>query len=134
MAFRRNGFRRNVLHPHKTCASVTQASSEFSCVANWSRRFQTCLKILCEFFRQNISQDCCATVVRRSCECREPVAAKFWRINNAKFWRHSYECRASVVRDGRATGLRKHAIPSRLSGEKIKLNDIRTNVARLSYE
>ena len=76
-------------------------------------------------FRQNISQDCRATVVRRSCECHEPVAAKFWRIYNAKFlrhsddsfekpcehlatiWRenktkrHSYECRATFSRMSR---------------------------------
>ena len=32
------------------------------------------------------------------CECREPVAAKFWRIYNAKCTRHLYECRASVER------------------------------------
>ena len=36
-------------------------------------------------------------MLRRSCECRKPVTAKFWRIYNAKFLRHSYECRASVV-------------------------------------
>ena len=35
---------------------------------------------------------------RRSCECGKPVTAKFWQIYNAKFSRHSYECRrASVV-------------------------------------
>ena len=43
----------------------------------------------------------------------------------------------NVVRvsyDGRATVLRKHANTSRLSGEKIKLSDIRTNVMRHSRE
>ena len=73
-----------------------------------------------------LPRDYRATVVRRSCECREPVAAKFWRIYNAKVSRHSY--------DGRATVLRKHANTSRLSGEKIKLSDIRTNVVRHSHE
>ena len=36
--------------------------------------------------------------------------------------------------ESRATVLRQHTKNSRLSGEKIKLSDIRTNVARLSYE
>ena len=44
-----------------------------------------------------LSRDCRATVVRRSCECRESATAKVWRICNAKFSRHSHECRASVV-------------------------------------
>ena len=67
---------------------------------------------------------------KNSCECREPVAAKFWRIYNAKFSRHSYECRASVARRSRDS----LAKTSRLSGEKIKLSDIRTNVERHSHE
>ena len=44
---------------------------------------------------------------------------------------------ATLVRmscDGRVTDLRKHANTSRLSGEKIKLSDIRTNVVRNSHE
>ena len=77
-----------------------------------------------------LSRDCRATVARRSCECRELVAAKFWRIYNAKFSRHSYECRASVARRSRDS----LAKTPRLSGEKIKLSDIRTNVARHSHE
>ena len=54
------------------------------------------------FFRQNISQNCRATVVRRSCECREPVVAKFWRIYKRNF----RDTRMNVVRvshDGRVT-------------------------------
>ena len=81
-------------HSHDIRASVVR----ISCVANWSRSFSTCWKILCEFFLQNILQDCRATVARRSCECRELVAAKFWRIYNAKFLGHSYECRTTVAR------------------------------------
>ena len=77
-----------------------------------------------------LSRDCRATVVRRSCECRELVAAKFWRIYNAKFSRHSYECRASVARRSRDS----LAKTSRLSGEKMKLSDIRTNGVRHSHE
>ena len=93
-------------------------------------KFFNMLKNFMRFFLQNISQGCRATVVRRSCECRELVAAKFWRIYNAKVSRHSYECRASVARRSRDS----LAKTSRLSGEKIKLSDIRTNVARHSHE
>ena len=80
-----------------------------------------------------------------ACEFLATVLRIFWQT----FARHSCECRASVVRifmrtgreglvhvscDGRATVLRKHANTSRLSGEKIKLSDIRTNVVRHSHE
>ena len=65
-------------------------------------------------------------VARRSCECRELAAAKFWRIYNAKF----RECCASVA----LWSCDSLAKTSRLSGEKIKLRDIHTNVAQLSYE
>ena len=41
----------------------------------------------------------------------------------------SYECRANVARRSRDS----LAKTSRLSGEKIKLSDIRANVARLSH-
>ena len=75
-------------------------------------------------------QDCRAMVARRSCECHELVAANFLRIYNAKFSRHSYECRVSVARWSRDSP----AKTSRLSGQKIKLSDIRMNVARHSHE
>ena len=65
-----------------------------------------------------LSRDCRATVVRRSCECRELVAAKFWRIYNEKFSRRSRDSLAKT---------------SRLSGEKMKLSDIRTNGVRHSH-
>ena len=81
-------------------------------------KFFNMLKIFLRIFSQNffarLSRDCLATVARRSCECREFVAAKFWRIYNAKFSRHSYECRASVARRSRDS----LAKTSRLSGEK----------------
>ena len=75
---------------------------------------------------------CCKSVVRQSCNVRASVAnlssvtTKFSRIYNVKISLHSYECCATV--------LRKHANNSRLSGEKIKLSDIRENVSRLSYK
>ena len=51
--------------------------------------------------------------------------------------RNFRDTRSNVVRvshDGRETVLRKHAKTSRLSGEKIKLSDIRTNVVRHLHE
>ena len=61
------------------------------------------------------SRDRRTTVARVSRECRELVAAKFWQIYNAKFSRHSYECRAIVARRSRDS----LAKTSRLSSEKI---------------
>ena len=51
-----------------------------------------------------LSRDCRVTFARRSCECREHVAAKFWRIQNAKISRFSYDCRTNPY-DSRATVL-----------------------------
>ena len=47
------------------------------------------------------SRDCLATVIRRSCECSEYAATKFWRIYNVKISRHSYNCRMNVARQSR---------------------------------
>ena len=52
------------------------------------------LKILCDFFFARIFRK---TVAQWLCECREPVAAIFWQIYNAKISRHWYKCLASVV-------------------------------------
>ena len=126
---------------HNIRASVVRIILCRELVANWSRTgrevFQHIEKFYANFFskifRKDVarqSSDSRATVARRLCECHELVAAKFWQIYSAKFLRHSYECRASVAR-------RSHdslAKTSQLSGKKIKLSDIRTNVARLSYE
>ena len=95
--------------------------------------FQHVEKFYANFFPKyfaRLSRDSCATVARRSCECRELVAAKFGRIYNAKFSRHLYKCRASVTRRSRNS----LAKTSQLSGEKIKLSDICTNVARHAHE
>ena len=99
-------------------------------VAKFFNMLKNFMRIFSPKYFARLSRDCRATVARRSCECRELVAAKFWRIYNAKFSQHSYECRASVARRSRDS-LEK---TSRLSGEKIKLSDIRTNVARHSHE
>ena len=107
---------------------VSRTSREL--VAKFFNMLKNFMRIFSPNYFARLSRDCPATVARRSCECRELVAAKFWRIYNAKFSRHSYECRASVARRSRDSLVKT----SRLSGEKIKLSDIRTNVARHSHE
>ena len=78
---------------------VSRTSREL--VAKVLNMFKNWMRIFFPKYFARLSRDCHATVARRSCECREPVAAKFWRIYNAKFSRHSYECRASVARRSR---------------------------------
>ena len=107
---------------------VSQTSREL--VAKFFNMLKKFMRIFSPKYFARLSRDSRATVARRSCECRELVVAKFWRIYNAKFLRHSYECRASVARRSRDS----LAKTSRLSGEKIKLSDIHTNVARHSHE
>ena len=107
---------------------VSRTSREL--VAKFLNMFKNFMGINSPKHFARLSRDCRATVVRRSCECRKLVAAKFWRIYNAKFSRHSYECRASVARRSRDS----LAKTSRLSGEKMKLSDIRTNGVRHSHE
>ena len=51
------------------CDCLTSVLRIFMChelVANWSRMFYTCFKILCKFFNQNISQECCESVANLS--------------------------------------------------------------------
>ena len=110
---------------------VSRTSREL--VAKVLNMFKNFMRIFSTKYFARLSRECRATVARRSCECREPVAAKFWRIDNAKFSRHSYECRASVARRSRDS-LETTCENLRLSGEKIKLSDIRTNVVRHSRE
>ena len=107
---------------------VSRTSREL--VAKFLNMFKNLMRIFSPKYFARLSRDCRATVARRSCECRELVTAKVWRIYNAKFSRHGYECRASVTRRSRDS----LAKTSRLSGEKIKLSDIRTNVVRHSHE
>ena len=84
-------------HSCECRASVVRIFLCRELVANWSRSFQHVQKFYAIFF----SKIFCKTVARRSCECLELVAAKFWRIYNAKFLRYSYDCRARVLRKPR---------------------------------
>ena len=70
-------------------------------VAKVLNMFKNFMRFFSPKYFARLSRDGRATVARRSCKCREHVAAKFWRIYNAKFSRHSYECRASVARQSR---------------------------------
>ena len=117
-------------HSCECRASVVRIFLCRELVATFFNMLKKFMRIFSPKYFARLSRDCRATVARRSCECRELVAAKFWRIYNAKFWRHSYECRASVARRSRDS----LAKTSRLSGEKIKLSDIRTIVARHSHK
>ena len=63
--------------------------------------FKTFMRMFSPKYDARLSRNSLATVVRRSCECREHVAAKFWRIYNAKISQHSYDCRTNVVRQSR---------------------------------
>ena len=99
---------------HDTSASV---AAIFMC-------YQLVTKILNMFknFMQIFSPKFWEPVARLSYEVRasvaNPVATKFWRICNATILQHWY--------DSRVTVLRKHANNSRLSGKKLKLNNICT--------
>ena len=103
-------------------------------VAKFFNMLKNFMRIFSPKYFARLSRDCLATVARRSCECRELVAAKFWRIYSAKFSRHLYECRASVARRSRDS----LAKTSRLSGEKIKLKrhsyECRATLARMSRD
>ena len=80
--------------------------------------FKNFMRIFSPKYFTRMSRDFRETVVPCLCECREPVAAKVWQIYNAKFLQMSYNSRTTV--------LRKPANTLQLSGEKIKLSDIRT--------
>ena len=78
---------------------VSRTSREL--VAKVLNMFKNFIRIFSPKYFARLSRDCRATVARLSCECCEPVAVKFWRINNAKCSRHSYEWRASFARRSR---------------------------------
>ena len=102
-------------------------------VANWSQRFQICLKILCEFFDKIFRK----TVVRRSRDVRANVANLSPRNLGEYTMQNFRDTGTNVVRvphdDGTAV-LRQHVKTSQLSGEKVKLSDIHTNTVRHAQE
>ena len=113
------------------CDCLTSVVRIFMChelVANWSRMFYTCFKILCEFFNQNISQECCESVSNLS-------PRNFGKLNfTMQNFRDTCTNVLRVSHDSCTTVLRKHAKLAQQSGEKIKLSDIRTNVMRHSHK
>ena len=80
-------------------------------------------------FRKTVARLSCnsrSTFVRMLRTCRREILANLQCKIFATLVRMSCECRTTV--------LRQHPKNSRLSGEKIKPSDIRTNVVRHSHE
>ena len=104
-------------------------------VAKFFNMLKNFMRIFSQKYFARLSRVSRATVARRSCECRELVAAKFWRIYNAKFSRHSYECRASVARQScenlaticRENKTKRHSYDSRATLARMS-RDCRTNL------
>ena len=71
---------------------VSRTSREL--VAKVLNMFKNWMRIFFPKYFARLSRDCRATVVRRSCECRESVAATFWRITMRNFC----DIRTNVVR------------------------------------
>ena len=119
---------------HTTFVRVSRECRENFLVSRTSRelvaKFLNMLNNFLGIFLQNISQDCRATFMRVSRTCRREILANLQCESFAALVRMSRECCTTVARRSR-DGLAK---TSRLSGEKIKLSDIRTNVARHSHE
>ena len=85
--------------------------------------FKHVLKFYANFFAKIFRK----TRMRRSCECRELSLRNFGELTMRNFCNTCTNV-MRVSYNGLATVLRKHANTSRLSDEKIKLSDIRTNV------
>ena len=120
----RTTFSVRVSHECRENFHVSRTSREL--VAKFLNMFKNFMRIFSTKYFARLSRECSATIARRSCECRKPVSAKCGEFTMRNFC----DTRTNVMRvshGGRATA-------SRLSGEKIKLNDIRTNVVRHSYE
>ena len=94
--------------------------------------FKHVLKFYANFLKlfQNISQECRAAVVQVSRTCRREILANLQCEIFATLVTMSCECLTMVARQS-YENMRK---TSQLSGEKIKLSDIRTNVVQHSHE
>ena len=97
-------------------------------VAKDFNMFKNFMRILSPKYFARLSCDGRATFVRVFRTCRRKILANLQCEIFATLVRMSCDC------DGLATVLRKHAKTSRLSGERIKLSDIRKNVVRHSHE
>ena len=76
---------------------VSRTSREL--VAKVLNMFKNFMRFFSSKYFARLSRDRRATVVRRSCECREPVAAKFWRIYNVKISRQSRDMFSKLDRN-----------------------------------
>ena len=138
MRISRDCFANFVADFRTTFVRVSRECRENFLVSRTSRelvaKFFNMLKNFMRIFLQNISQDCRATVVRRSRDVRASVANLSPRNFGEFTMRNFCDTRTNVARvshDGRVTVLRK---PRDYLAKKIKLSDIRTNVARHSHE
>ena len=124
---------------HDIRASVVRIFTCRELVAKVLNMFKNWMRIFFPKYFARLSRDGRATVARhsRSRDVRANVANLSPRNFGEFTMRNFCDTRTNVVRvshDGRATVLRQHAKNSRLSGEKIKLSVIRTNVVRHSHE
>ena len=149
-------FRTSFVQVSRECREnflVSRTSREL--VAKFLNMLKKFKRIFSPKYFTRLSRDCRATVARRSCECRELVAAKFWRIYNANFSRHSYECRASVARQScenlatiwRENKTKRHSYECRttlarmsrdcrtnLNGNKLHSRESRETLSRMSRD
>ena len=107
-------------------------------VAKFFNMLKNFMRIFSPKYFARLSRDCRATVARRSCECRELVAAKFWRIYNeifATLVRMSRECRTTVARQScenlatiwRENKTKRHSYECRATLARMS-RDCRTNL------
>ena len=95
-------------------------------VAKVFNMFKNFMRIFLPKYFARLSCNGRATFLRVARTCRLKILANLQCEIFATLVRMSCKCRTTV--------LRKHAKTLRLSGEKIKLSDIRTNVVRHSHE
>ena len=116
-----------VSHECRENFHVLRSSREL--VAKVLNMFKNFMRFFSTKYFAKLSRECRATVARRLCECREPVAAKFWR--------HSYECRASVARrsrDSLETTCENLATIWRENNTKRLSYECRATLARMSRD
>ena len=108
-------------------------------VAKFFNMLENFMRVFSPKYFARLSRASRAMVAQRSCECRELVTAKFWRIYNAKFFatlkRMSRECRTRVARQScenlvtiwRENKTKQHSYECRATLARMS-RDCRTNL------
>ena len=118
--------------PHECRENFHVSQTRLELVAKVLNMFEN-LMLFSKIFRKTR-----ATFVR----CCEPVAAKFWRIFNAKFSRHSYDslektCE-NLTTNWRENKTKRHSYECRVTlarlSYELKISYIRGKVVRRSHE